>query len=300
MPDLAGQTFTPVMIEEPPSLSLSPMSLVDFVPGCCLTRDHLNIILSPLSPDFLLLREIDLLVAVLLAHEDAFAFDNSECGIFSDKFYPDYDIPVIEHTPWVQSLICISKAIKETICNMLRTQIQAGKYEFSSTSYRSRIFAVIKKNGIRLIQDVQELNHVTVRDSGLPPGIDDFAEDFVGHVIYGLFDLFSGYDGRRLAVQSRHLTTFSSLVRPLHNCILPQGVTNVVIEFQHCTTHMLQDEILSNRNVFIDDIGIKGPKSRYDDVEITPGIRKFVYKYATTSVQKSNSKVGVKPNFNQK
>lgn len=45
--------------------------------------------------------------------------------------------------------------------------------------------------------NVQELNRVTVHDSGLPPRTDDFAEGFVGHVIYGLADLFSGYDGQR-------------------------------------------------------------------------------------------------------
>ena len=38
---------------------------------------------------------------------------------------------------------------------------------------------------------VQELNRVMVHDSGSPPRIDNFAEDFIGHVIYGLADLFS-------------------------------------------------------------------------------------------------------------
>ena len=65
--------------------------------------------------------------------------------------------------------------------------------------------------------DVQELSRVTVHDAGLPPRTDDFAESFVGHVIYGLADLFSGYDGRKLAVTSRPLTTFSCLIGPLRS-----------------------------------------------------------------------------------
>ncbi len=31
---------------------------------------------------------------------------------------------------------------------------------------------------------------------------------------------------------------------------------------------------------FLDDCGIKGPKTRYDDVEITPEVRKFVLEHA--------------------
>jgi len=79
---------------------------------------------------------------------------------------------------------------------MLLEQKAAGKYEHSTVSYHSRIFMVAKpKGGISLVADVQELNRVTVHDAGLPPRTDDFSESFVGHIIYRLADLFSGYDG---------------------------------------------------------------------------------------------------------
>ena len=32
--------------------------------------------------------------------------------------------------------------------------------------------------------------------------------------------------------------------------------------------------------LFLDDCGIKGPKDRYNDAEISPGIRRFVYEHA--------------------
>ena len=120
-----------------------------------------------------------------------------------------------------------------------------------------------------------------MRDAGLPPRTDDFAESFVGHIIYGLVDLFSGYDGRRLGVASRPLTTFNCLIGPLRSCVLPQGATNSLPEFQRCTTHTLQDEIPENGNVFVDDVGLKGPTSTYGEAEIVPGIRRYVYEYAT-------------------
>jgi len=209
-------------------------------------------------------------------------FEDSECGTFSEKYFPDYEIPVIEHVPWVQAPIHIPKAIEDTVRQMLLDQKAAGKYEYSTASYRSRIFAVSKlKGGICLVADIQELNRVTVRDAGLPPRTDDFAESFVGHVIYGLADLFSGYDGQRLSVASRPLTTFSSLIGPHRSCVLPQGATNSLPEFQRCTTHTLQEEIPKNRGVFVDDVGLKGPTSTYNDEEVAPGIRRFIFEYAT-------------------
>jgi hypothetical protein len=283
MPDPAGQVFRPVSIPSLPSLPLDPPSLQDFIPSRRLSLDRLQKILTSVPKGFLKPREIDLLVFVLQTRQQALAFEDSERGTFSDKYFPDYEIPVIEHTPWVQAPIRIPKSIEDTVRQMLLEQKAAGKYEYSTASYRSRIFAVGKpKGGIRLVADVQELNRVTVRDAGLPPRTDDFAESFVGHVIYGLADLFSGYDGRKLAVTSRPLTTFSCLIGPLRSCVLPQGATNSLPEFQRCTTHALQEEIPKNGNVFVDDVGLKGPTSTYDNEEIAPGIRRYVYEYAST------------------
>ena len=121
-----------------------------------------------------------------------------------------------------------------------------------------------------------------MHDAGLPPRTDDFAESFVGHVIYGLADLFSGYNRQKLAVASRPLMMFSCLLGPLHSCILPQGATNSLLEFQCCTTHMLQDEIPKNGNVFVDNVRLKGPTSTYNEAEIAPGIRCYIYEYAPT------------------
>jgi len=283
MPDPAGQVFRPVVIPTLPLLPIDPPVLRDFVPSTRLSLDRLEKILTSVPRGFLQPREIDLLVFVLQTRQQALAFDDSERGTFSDDYFPDYKIPVIEHVPWVQAPICIPKSIEDTVRQMLLDQKAAGKYKYSTASYRSRIFAVEKpKGGIRIVADVQELNRVTVRDASLPPRTDDFAESFVGHVIYGLANLFSGYDGWKLAVVSRPLTTFTCLIGPLRSCVLPQGATNSLPEFQRCTTHTLQEEIPENGNVFVDDVGLKGPTSTYNNSEIAPGIRRFVYKYATT------------------
>jgi len=63
------------------------------------------------------------------------AFDDSEHGTFSEKYFPDYEIPVVEHIPWVQAPICVPKAIEDTVRQMLMDQKAAGKYEYSTASY---------------------------------------------------------------------------------------------------------------------------------------------------------------------
>lgn len=109
-------------------------------------------------------------------------------------------------------------------------------------------------------------------DSVLPPRLDDFAEGFAGRHIYGLFDLFAGYDGHVLAVKSCPMTTLSTIIGPLQLTCLPQGATNLVPEFCKCTNHCLLGDILEHADVFINNVGAKGPYSNYDDEEITPGI----------------------------
>ena len=238
--------------------------------------------LKTIPEGFLSSYEINLSVFIIRNREAAIAFTDAERGMFSRKYFPDYQIPIIEHTPWVQVPIQIPKAIKDTVRKMLIEQRDAGKYEYSMASHRSRIFPVTKKAGLRMVHDVQELNKVTIWDSALPPRVDDFAESHVGHVIYGLADLFSGYDRRILAIESRPLTTFNSLIGPNRLTVLPQGATNSVPEFQCCTIHTLDEDTPRNSDAFIDDITVKGPRSEYNHEELAPGIRRFVYEYLTT------------------
>lgn len=282
MPDPQGQILKHVIIPDLPPLPFSVPTLCEFTPTEHVSRERLDLMLSMISEDFLLPLEIDLLVFVIRNRERSIAFNDAERGTFSREYFPDYEIRVIEHTPWVQAPIRIPKAIEGTVHDMLIEQKNAGKYEYLTASYHSRIITVAKKNGIRIVHDVQELNKVTIRDAALPPRVDDFAEGHVGHVIYGLADLFSGYDNRVLAVSSRPLTTFSSPVGPLRLTVLPQGATNSVPEFQRCAVHTLDEDLPKNSDTFMDDITVKGPRSDYGQEEIRPGIRRFVYEYLTT------------------
>lgn len=81
-----------------------------------------------------------------------------------------------------------------------------------------------------------------------------------------------GYDGHCIAKKSRPLTTCAMLIGPLHIIALPQGHCNLLTKFQCCFRHAIQAEILHHADAFVDDTGIKGPSSHYDDKLISPGI----------------------------
>ena len=92
----------------------------------------------------------------------------------------------------------------------------------------------------------------------------------------------SWYDGQILTIESCPLTTFNSLIGPNRLMVLPQGAMNSVPEFQRCAIHTLDEDSPQNSDAFIDDITVKGHTMNYDDKELAPGLRRFVYKYLTT------------------
>ena len=73
----------------------------------------------------------------------------------------------------------------------------------------NRYFLIKKKSGKeRFINDIHLLNGVTIRDSGMPPSVDEFSEDFAGYPITSSIDYYSGYDQISLDKRSRDLTAF--------------------------------------------------------------------------------------------
>jgi hypothetical protein len=85
----------------------------------------------------------------------------------------------------------------EKVVKIIKEKIASGIYEPSTASYRLRWFCVVKKDStsLRLVHDLQPLNKVTIRDASVPP----FA-------VYGMMDLFSGYDQRTLHEEFRDRT----------------------------------------------------------------------------------------------
>jgi hypothetical protein len=264
-----------------------PTHLPDFVPGVCFTQERADKLdLDPanwLWPD-----ELKLIRWLVRVHEKAFAWDASERGHLNETFFPPYKIPTIPHTPWSQRNIPIPSSTLGEVIRIIKEKIQSGVYELSTAAYRLRWFCVVKKDGklLHLVHDLQPLNAVTIRDSSLPPFVKQLAESFAGYMVYGMMDLYSGYDQCMLHEESRDLTTFGTPLGPHRLTTLPQGHANAVQVYQGDTTFILQDEIPDYTLPFIDDVPVKSVKMRYqrtngsyETIAQNPGICRFIWEH---------------------
>ena len=228
-----------------------------------------------------------LLQHVLRLNERSIAFDEYERGTFRRDYFSDYVIPTIEHKPWTEKNILIAQSHKDEVMRLLKEKVKAGVYERAHTSYRSKWFYVMKKDGgLRLVHDLQPLNNVTIRDAAVPPIIEGFVEAYAGRSVYTVLDMYWGFHARVLDVHSRDLTAFQTELGTFRLTSLPMGYANAPAEFQACMMFILQDEVPDVAGVFIDDIPIKGPTTKYlgpDGKEQTlpenPGIRKYLWEH---------------------
>ena len=123
------------------------------------------------SEEFLWSEERKLMHWLVAEQNEAFAWDDTERGKFKEEFFPPIEIPTVAHIPWVEKPFRIPPAIYDEVCQMIKRKIDARVYEPSNSSYRSRWFCVIKKDGksLRLVHSLELLNKVTIAHSGLPP-----------------------------------------------------------------------------------------------------------------------------------
>jgi hypothetical protein len=172
-----------------PALSPHPP---DFTPGTRLTRERLDT-LGLNQGDFLWPEELKLLHHVLKLNEAGLAWTEAEKGRFRDDYFSPVKIPVVEHVPWAHRNHPIPPGILDDIIQIFRDKFAAGVYEHSDASYRSPWFCVKKKNGsLRIVHDLQPLNAVTIRNSGIPPLADQLIETMAGRSCYTMLDLFVG------------------------------------------------------------------------------------------------------------
>ena len=188
-----------------------PQSLTGpFVPNGRVTEERLKVV--NFGPDgWLLPDELNLIKNVLSLREKSIAFCEEERGLLRESYGLPYIIPVVEHDPWQKKKIPIPAAKVDKFIKLVRERVQTGLYEQSTSSYSSPVFCVLKSNGkLRIVHDLQPLNKVTIKDSGIPPATEEFFESFARRACYGLGDIMGGYDKRSLHPISRPLTTFDT------------------------------------------------------------------------------------------
>jgi hypothetical protein len=260
----------------------------DFKPTGRYTQERMEAMDKVHKGDFLWPEERKLVHHVIMEQEQAFAWDDSERGSFRTDFFPPIKMPVVEHTPWVYRNIPIPAGIYDEVCKIVQRKLEAGVYEPSNASYRSRWFTVAKKDGksLRIVHSLEPLNAVTIAHSGVPPATEELASKYAGRACGGMFDLYVGYDERLLDPASRDMTTFQTPYGALRLVTLPMGWTNSVPIFHEDVVAILKAEIPDFTTPYIDDVPLRGPSSRYEKPDGTyetipenKGIRRFVWEH---------------------
>ena len=226
--------------------------------------------------------EVDVLMRVLLNREMALSWEFREIGCIKPEVAPPQEIDTVPHEPWCAPNFPIPKALHKTVCDMLRERLDRGILEYCNGPYRNPWFLVKKHDGkYRMINAAMNINRVTRKDANLPPSPDEFAEDFAGMQIGSFIDFFSGYDQLTLAPVSRDMTAIHTPLGLLRQTTVLQGATNSVSQFVRVVTKILEEHIPNRARPFVDDIGVKGPKERYNNDEVPglPGIRRFVMEH---------------------
>ena len=268
------------------NLPTLPYHPPEFIPTTKVTSERMDSLKIDENTD-LLMEEKKLLQRVITLNGRSIAFDEKERGTFKSSYFSDYKMPVMEHLPWQDKNMPIPPGYRDEIIRLLKEKIDAGVYEEAQSSYRSRWFCVKKKNGeLRIVHDLQKLNGVSIKDAAVPPILDEFVESYAGRSVCTVLDMYWGFHARMLDKESRDMTAFQTPLGALRIVSLPMGYTNSPAEFQACMSFILKDEIPDVAGVFIDDIPIKGPPTKYLDkdgreecISQNPGIRRYIWEH---------------------
>ena len=166
-------------LEALPILSTDPPP---FKPTGRYTLEQKLIIDKAHPDDFLWPVERELMHHFMCLHQDGFAWNDEQRGHFREDFFPPVEMPTVQHKPWVVRNIPIPPGIYDQVCKEIKRKNDAKIFEPSNSSYRSRWFCVVKKDGtsLRLVQSLEPLNAVTIAHSGVPPISEQLVEQFAG------------------------------------------------------------------------------------------------------------------------
>ena len=96
---------------------------------------------------FLWLEEEKLVLFLIKAQEEVIAWDPTECVNFRKDYFEPIIIPTVPHTPWVKCNIPIPPRIYDEVIRIIKEKIKIGVYERSNSSYWSKWFCILKKDG---------------------------------------------------------------------------------------------------------------------------------------------------------
>jgi len=202
--------------------------------------------------------------------EYALSWTWEELGTISDEVEQPHRMRLQSgHKIWMDLVFRIPKKVIPVEEEMIEERVRQGLFESAWGPYRNAHFLVPKKNGkYRFIISAVSANRHTLEDAGIPPNVEEFSAAFAGLSISSMSDFHSEYDQKRKHKDSRDYMAFQTthgLYRPTR---LVQGGTNLVAAFVRVSRKIQNTHLESIAEIFIDDVGVTGPNTRYSEEEV--------------------------------
>ena len=147
------------------------------------------------------------------------------------------------------------KVINEEVGKLL----QAGAIrEVEYPEWLANLVLVKKANDKwRLCIDFTDINRACPKDSFPLPRIDLIVDATVDHELLGLMDAFSGYNQISMDPDDQEKTSFVIWQGTYYYRVMPFGLKNAGATYQRLVNRMLQKQIGTTKEVYIDDMLVK-------------------------------------------
>ncbi len=151
----------------------------------------------------------------------------------------------------------------EAVQKFLNEELKKGYIRELKSPYASSFFFVRKKDGkMRLVQDYQKINAITIRNQYPLPLIADLIRDLSNAHIYTKLDIRWGYNNVRICEGDEKKAAFKTRYGLFEPTVMYFGLTNLPATFQTMMNYIYRDVILKHEplgttiRVYMDDIGI--------------------------------------------
>jgi len=161
-------------------------------------------------------------------------------------------------------------------------RVWQGLFEPAWGPYRNAQVPVPKKNGkYHFIISAMSAKQHTVGDAGMPPSVEEFFQAFAGLPISSVINIHSAYDQTMLRNDIQDYMAFQTTQGMYWHTRLVQGATNSVSACVRVSWKILITQLGTIAKIFVDNAGVKCPKSGYGDEEVEglTGVRRCVIEH---------------------
>ena len=151
----------------------------------------------------------------------------------------------------------VNKKVSSVMKRIIEGMAKNGILRPCNSPWSSPVFLVPKPNGKwRFVQDLRELNKVTVTDRHSLPRIPDILDKMAGAKVFSTFDCSKGFWTIPLDYASQQRTAFSTEHRSYCYMRMPMGAKNSSAAFQRIMHQTFAAMDWDHFTVYVDDITI--------------------------------------------